>query len=394
MTVKAVILDLDGTLIDEVSGKPVPGIEQMLEDLHKDDLKIAVASNKSRAARKLKQAGLEPDFLLTRSVVKENKGSPKWVYKACEAFSVESNELLILGDSDLDMRTAVNARVIYFHAGWSKPSYRYGILVREPWVFRVMVREFFMKSIYWYWWLQNRDSAGRPIAARAMVDSRGAGIDVFQNDLVQFLKEGGSPRVGRFSLRGFVMLHLLGSIYGSGLYRRADTWTTYPGSGSDANAALGPILFYASRLFRDRYVDYLFIRHRHAVDSGEARRRGERHLIDFPNQINTVHLNEQHRSAVEDKAILVVDDFETEGYSMECARNLLLEAGASEVMCVSISKYRKPRFLLTPADGYTWDPFVPVTHAPGAFDQRYAHETRNNAALGVIRQSYQRLKRT
>lgn len=392
MTVKAAILDLDGTLLDELTGAPVEGVEEMMEELRRLGIKMAVASNRPGAARKLRGAGLDADLLLTQAAVGAKKGSPRWVYKACEEFSVDSNQVLALGDSDNDMRTAVNARVVYFNAAWSAPKYRYGVPVRAPWVFPVMVREFFMKEIDWFWTVSDRDGLGRPVTARAVLDSRGAGIRVFQNDLIGFLKDKRNPKVGRFTLQGFVMLHLLGSIYGSGLYREADTWTTYPGSKGGTNAVLGRLLFHASRLFREQYVGDLFLRHTPAVDSGEARSRNEGHLVDFANQSNTVHLNQERRDRIEGKTVLVVDDFETQGYSMECARNLLMRAGAADVLCVSVSKYQKPRRVVAPADGYSWDPYAPTVHSAGSFVEKAASERRDPHALSAIRSSYQRLQ--
>ncbi len=393
MTVRAAILDLDGTLIGS-TGAPAAGVEEMMNELRRLGIKIAVASNKPGGAYKLRNAGLEADLMLTRSKVGANKGSPLWVYKACEEFSLDTNQVLVLGDSDNDMRTAVNARVVYFNAAWSNPSYRYGISVREPWIFPVMVREFFMKEVDWFWTISDSDGLGRAVTATAVVDSRGAGIRAFQDDLIDFLKERKDPRVGRFSLRGFVALHLLGSIYGSGLYRGADTWTTYPGSKGGINEVLGPILSYASKLFRERYAGDLFVRHTPAVDSGEARVRGEGHLINFPNQSNTVRLNEDRRDRIEGKRVLVVDDFETQGYSMECARNLLMQAGAADVLCVSVSKYQKPRQVVTPAEGYSWDPYLPTTHPEGSFVQKLASEHRDPRVLAVVRRSYRRLRET
>ena len=393
MAVRAAILDLDGTLIGS-TGAPVAGVEQMMEELRRLGIKIAVSSNRPGAARKLQSAGLDADLLLTRSVVGAKKGSPSWVYKACEEFAVESNQVLALGDSDNDMRTAVHAKVVYFNAAWSAPNYRYGVPVHEPWVFPVMVREFFMKGIDWFWTVSDRDDLDRTVTAKTVVDSRGAGIQIFQNDLIGFLKEKKDPKVGRFSLRGFVMLHLLGSIYGSGLYRKADTWTTSPGSKGGTNDVLGRILFYASRLFRKQYAEDLFVRHKLAIDSGEARTRGEGHLVNFPNQSNTVCLNGERRDRIEGKTVLVVDDFETQGYSMECARNLLMQAGAADVLCVSVSKYQKPRQVITPAEGYSWDPYLPTTHPEGSFVPKLAAEHRDPRALAVVRDSYRRLQET
>jgi phosphoribosylpyrophosphate synthetase len=55
--------------------------------------------------------------------------------------------------------------------------------------------------------------------------------------------------------------------------------------------------------------------------------------------------------------VLVVDDFTTEGYGFETARNFLLNAGAKKVICVAIGKYLKPHKIFSPVLGTTWDSF-------------------------------------
>jgi hypothetical protein len=183
-----------------------------------------------------------------------------------------------------------------------------------------------------------------------------------------------------------MMVHLLASIYGEGLYSSIDTWTTYPGSAGGSNAAMAPFVQMAARLFRDRYVDDLLIRHQPAIDSGKARWRG--YGVDFLNQANTVHLNRSHEQRVVNKRILVVDDFSTNGYSFECARSLLLEGGASDVVCVALGKYGARHHIVAPRAEHSWDPFVPSQHDASDFVEFQQGGVTDPAALGVIRQSY------
>jgi hypoxanthine phosphoribosyltransferase len=138
------------------------------------------------------------------------------------------------------------------------------------------------------------------------------------------------------------------SIYAEGLHLRADTWTVYPGSsGGGPNKQMGFVIDAIVKQFRDRYVERLLVRHTAALDSGETRNRGGN--VDFANQVNTVHVNPDERKRVLNKTVLVVDDFETQGWSAECARNLLLQASAREVMCVNIGKYPKTRYVASTA---------------------------------------------
>lgn len=371
MTVKAVVLDLDGTLLD-LAGDPVDGVLDMVAALGAADLAVAVASNQPGAARKLAAVGITPDLILDQAAVGSRKGTKAWVDTACTRFGIDRHELVWLGDGDLDMRSAVNTKVAYFNAGWSEPDYPYGINVAEPRLFAAVVGECFAKPADWFVALDAVDEAGRPLAIRAMTDSRGGGDPALEGQLRHFLKERQDFRLGPFAFGDAVTLHLLGSIYGAGLAQETNTWTVYPGSrrASGANPSLAPFVANAARLFHTRYVDDLLVRHTDALDSGQTRAGGGQ--VGFGNQMNTVHLNPVHRQRIRGKRVVVVDDFETEGNSLECARNLLLQAGAAGVTCVSIGKYRMrgqglARNVFAPTEGYSWDPYAPTTYAAANF---------------------------
>jgi hypothetical protein len=397
VTVKAVILDLDGTLLD-AAGNPVVGIPDMLTELAHRDLRIAVASNQPGAARKLARAGVRPDLLLDRASVGSAKGTKDWVDKACAEFGIDRYELVWLGNGDLDMRSAVNTKVAYFNAGWSEPDYAYGINVFEPQLFAAIVGECFAKPVDWFVALDAVDAASRPLTIRAMTDSRGGGSPALEDRLRHFLKERLDFPLGPFMFGEAVTLHLLGSIYGAGLAQVIDTWTVYPGSrrASGANPSLAPFIANAARLFDTRYVDDLLVRHTDARDSGQTRVAGGQ--VGFSNQVNTVHLNPAQCKRIQGKRIVVVDDFETNGNSLECARNLLLQAGAVSVTCVSIGKYRMrgqglARNVFAPSDGYAWDPYVPTTHVAANFrgGPAIVHLPSDDTAPIYFRDSMRRL---
>lgn len=371
MTVKAVVLDLDGTLLDP-AGTPVDGVIDMITTLADAGVEIAVASNQPGAARKLAAAGIAPDLLLDQASVGSRKGTKAWVDTACAEFGIGRHELVWLGDGDLDMRSAVNTKVAYFNAGWSEPDYPYGINVVEPRLFAAVVGECFAKPSDWFVALDAVDVAGRPVAIRAMTDSRGGGSKSLEDQLRHFLKDRLDFPLGPFMFGDAVALHLLGSIYGTGLTQDTNTWTVYPGSkrASGTNPSLAPFVANAARLFHTSYVDDLLIRHTDALDSGQTRAAGGQ--VGFSNQIDTVHLNPAHRQRIRGKRIVVVDDFETDGNSLECARNLLLQAGAAGVICVSIGKYRMrgqglARNVFAPTEGYAWNPYAPATYAAENF---------------------------
>jgi hypothetical protein len=389
VAIKAVVLDLDGTLLDD-NNNPVAGIPEMIAELKNLDLHIAIASNRPNSAPRVTRARLDPDLFMDRNSIGATKGSPTWVAKVTQEFQIENNELVWLGDTDNDMRSAINTKVMYFHAGWSVPQYPYGINVQQPSFFPLLLREFFIKPVDWYWEYSGTDHRRRKVTSKAMMDSRGAGIEVFQWDLINFLKDGGDPTVGLIKVRHFIMFHFLGSLYGDQFYRQADIWTVYPGSKGGTNAALGPLANIIARLFRERYISDLLIRHTPSIDSGEARR--QQIQVDFFNQANTMRLNEAYRRKIEQKTVVVLDDFITRGYSMECARNLLLEAGAGDVICVNIGKYASAPRMITHSARYPWNPYDATTHQADQFQFGEAPGTTDRKALEVIRESYKRFE--
>jgi Haloacid dehalogenase-like hydrolase len=391
LAVKAVVLDLDGTLID-ASGQPVTGVPEMLDALRGMGLGIAVASNQTRAFEKLSRAGLRADLIIDRGLTGGvKKGSPVWVTKALEAFEIQGNEIVWLGDSNLDMRSAVNARILYFNAGWSQPNYPYGINLSAPALLPLYLSEFFVKPVSWYWEFNGTDGQGQRVIAKAMMDTRGAGISALQNDLVGVLKGSRNPRIGPMMLRDFVFLHFVGSLFGDSFYHEIDTWTAYPSSRRGVNPALGTLVNLAAKLFRERYVEDLLVRHTVATDSGEARLRQE--PVDFSNQSNTMQLNPEHRQRIRGQFVVVIDDFTTDGYSGECARLLLLKAGAAKVACINIGKYGRYNSVISLTPNHAWDPYEPTEHPANAFREISTYGQTDQAALTVIRDSYERVGR-
>ncbi|MDP9470158.1 MAG: HAD hydrolase-like protein [Chloroflexota bacterium] len=406
MTVKAALLDLGGTLL-QADGGPVEGATDMISELRQAGIKVAVASfDPGDTEYRMARAGIQVDLVLDRTTNKRPKGTKEWVANACAALGIGRNEIVYLGDSDRDMREAVNSRVVYFNAGWSEPNYQYGVNVTTPARFSLITRECFAKSEEWFVSERLTDAAGRPARVHAMTDSRGGQDANFADALRSFLKNRTDRALGSFQLSEAVTLHLLGSIFGTGLVEGADLWTVYPGSKGRTNQSLAPFAAMAARLFRqatfsrtssevpELYLDDLLIRHTPAPDSGERRYRGER--ATFGDQINTVCLNERHRDRLVDKRIVVIDDFETEGFSLECARNLLLQAGAADVALVAIGKYPIKhlgwkRWLFVPVEGYMWDPFAPVQHDEASFEGSLADLRTNPRAPVTFRESCERM---
>lgn len=395
MAVKALIVDLDGTVIQD-DGTVVPGIEESLSRLSNLGIKIAIVSNrpKRQGTGKIARLQYSPDCFVTKNEVGEPKGSPKWVEYICNAFNIEPRDVLYLGDTDHDMWTAVNARVVYLNAAWSNSVMEYGIQVSSPAILTPLVENFFMKPTLWYWTLNTQDRLGRTVEAKAMIDGNGAKVLDIRYGLLDWAKHDRDSNVGPFKLGNFFMLHLLASIYLGGLYEKADWWTTYPGSDGGTNTAMDEFFDIAAKLFRDKFKPRLLVRHSPAVDSGEARAAGR--SVSFMNQVGTVCLNDDPATVeqIRGKSIVLIDDFITDGYSSEWARNLLFEAGAANVITVTIGKYGSNFHCESPQTGLSWNPFAPSKLSATDFAFLTARGTFDASALSCFRDSFLKARQT
>ena len=380
MAVEAVIVDLDGTLLSGDS--IVDGALEMLRSLRERGYIVVIASNRPNAASRIDRAGLEYDAIIDRVSVGSSKGTADWVNSVCANFNLEPNSVVWLGDSDMDFYAALAGRVTYFNAAWSAPDFRYGIPLTHPMALLDVLGQCFSKKHLWYCKLETTDQLGRRVSRRSLIDGRGAGSTALKRDLISFFKKSGSPR----NLASFVLLHLLGSIYDEGLHREVDYWTIYPGHGGGPSPAFAPYIDLVAKLFRDRFIPDLLVRHTPSRKSAFARYGGN--SVDFYNQIDTIHVNSEYRNQIQGKRILVFDDFTTQGFALECARNLLLAARCSEVIGVTIGKYQTDTNIFVPERGYAWDAFEATSHLQDAFVGRLESGDITQEALRLIRESH------
>lgn len=94
---------------------PYPGIEKLLQDLSARKIKLAVASNKyqSAAERLIKHFFPHISFVavLGQREGVPTKPNPQIVFDILSGAGVQAEETLYVGDSAVDMQTAINAGV-------------------------------------------------------------------------------------------------------------------------------------------------------------------------------------------------------------------------------------------------------------------------------------------
>ncbi|MDO9630153.1 MAG: HAD family hydrolase [Acholeplasmataceae bacterium] len=110
---------------------PYPGILELLKALKKQKIKLAVCSNKFEHI--VEELNVKMFLNLFDASVGEVKGipikpAPDMVYKALDILGLTKEEVLYVGDSEVDMDTASNALVKSVGVTW---GYRKESLLRE-----------------------------------------------------------------------------------------------------------------------------------------------------------------------------------------------------------------------------------------------------------------------
>lgn len=102
--------------------RPYPGISQLLEQLQEQGVLLAVASNKYRAATAKLIAHYFPNIRFTAVFGQRDgiqvKPDPTIVHDILDIAKVSKEDVLYVGDSGVDMQTAVNAGITACGVTW------------------------------------------------------------------------------------------------------------------------------------------------------------------------------------------------------------------------------------------------------------------------------------
>ena len=100
---------------------PYDGIPEMLQKLKADGIKLAVMSNKNHEhVARMVEALFPSVFDSVWGTIPEvpAKPNPARAHLIAEEFGVQMNEIAFVGDSDVDMITAVNAKAVPVGVSW------------------------------------------------------------------------------------------------------------------------------------------------------------------------------------------------------------------------------------------------------------------------------------
>lgn len=371
MTVKAIIFDYK-TLLFAPGSSAAAESRALLDWLHVCGLRWCLFStdplSSSQQAAFTSAGYPRPDEHIRKADIPsgKNRGSPDWIDVATARMAVARHELLYVGSTALDWRTAINSGVLYLHARWAGPvpPGTTSLTAPSPADVQEFLELFLLHSPRWSYTLDGSDSTLRsllPASATLPCTRPGRAFklqDVFTYDR--------SIRVGDDDARDLLMLFVLVNAYLEGLLEPHSYFCVYPGSKRGTlSAQLRGYLGKAAALAHGYYREDLLIRASDAPDTSlaryQARQAGTRANVSIATQATTVHLGGGYRGKLASKTVIVFDDFTTDGMSLEWSRLLLAAGGAKRVVLLTVGKYgtTHTRYELKP--GKRIDPYTPNT---------------------------------
>ena len=101
--------------------KPYDGIVELLDYLKSKELKLSILSNKADALTKKVVSALFPNYfepVLGLKVEADKKPNPVVALEICNVLGVLPNETIFIGDTGIDIQTAINANMLAVGVNW------------------------------------------------------------------------------------------------------------------------------------------------------------------------------------------------------------------------------------------------------------------------------------
>lgn len=319
-----------------------PIIKRLIKFLIKKNITPIILSNDKTQERLDLEKELQEEYPELVWIIADRDGTPrkanpesvKWVLRN---YDFKSYEAIMLGNSDNDMKVAVNSGLLFANASWYGKKTNYGFEFKKPYEVARFVDIFCLRETLWGYTI---DLEGLEYYALGIYGTKEEQYD-YSHDARDAAKLGrGHP--------DFWINYLLSAVYFSGLHKDIDYIAPYPGhsQGSTPTVMEKTIVTFA-KCFRKKYLKDLIVRHTTADKSASARYQRRGGELDHLNQLNTIKLNpsplktetERYKKSPlqAGKTVLIIDDFCTQGYSLEAARAYIEQTGAN-VICLSLLK--------------------------------------------------------
>lgn len=338
---------------------------QMIKDLQARGLHLVLfTTDPTDAALALAKVGSPSVALhLSRDDVGVNRGSKRWVEEVCRRLDVSTEELFYIGTTVLDWRTAINSGVAYVHASWAgpQPGGTTCLTSAKPSGVVRLLDQFLLEPPRWTY---SYDDPDERLHIRALLhaadDLPYTSSHTFNlKDVFTYER---SVKIGKNEARDLLLLHALMSCYLEGLLIHNSFFCVYPSSTpGQVSKPIAEYLKPAASLVHGYYRDDLLIRASQGVDTSLerywAKKEGRAPNISIATQAGTVHVNPSYKGKLNGRVVIVFDDFGTTGMSLDWARTLLNEAGASRVVMVTMGRYKSTHIRFDPDPRLDIDPY-------------------------------------
>lgn len=376
MTVKAIIFDYKTLLAGPGTVVAVQS-RTLLQWLHEQGLRWCLFSTDPLSASQqamLSGAGFPaPDEYIQKADIpsRKGRGSPDWIDVAARRLGIARNELLYVGCTVLDWRTAINSGVLYLHARWAgpMPPGTTSFTADAPSAVQEFLEFFLLRPPRWACRLEGITWTLRSLLpASAVLPSTSPSTTFRLQDVFTYER---SIRIADDDARDLLMLYVLSNAYLEGLLEPHSFLCVYPGSRrGTVSEQLRGYLGRAASLVHGYYRDDLLVRASDAPDTSLARWRasqaGTTANVSIATQATTVHIGPGYRGKLSSKTVIVFDDFTTQGMSLEWARSLLGAAGARRVVLLTVGKYGTTHTHYELKQGRQVDPYAPNTSLTAA----------------------------
>ncbi|WPF87388.1 HAD hydrolase-like protein [Cyanobacterium aponinum AL20118] len=317
----------------------LPEIEKLIQFLINKNIKVLILSNDDDTEKdhrillrdKLRQKYQQIDWYIADRNETIHKPKAEAVLSPLKQRDITASETIYIGNSDTDMKTAVNSKILFLNATWYGQQTDYGFQLETPQEIARFIDIFCLREHLWAYEIKDGDLE---YYALGIYGTREEKYD-YSHDARETAKFGrGHP--------DFWIKYLLSAVYFSGLHERIDYIAPYPGheQGSTSVIEKDTIITFA-KCFRKSYLSDLI--ERHTTSNKSAYARYNQQSLDHLNQLNTIKLNKYpinqkvgkpytNCPLKKDKTVLVIDDFCTQGYSLETSRIYIQKTGAKVIL--------------------------------------------------------------
>lgn len=247
---------------------------------------------------------------------------------------------IIIGNRDIDFRTAVNNKLLYIVPMWcsdiNDKSEKYGVRINT-----LIQLDEIIKTVnnHHNWYYHEIIDDGTEVYSLTSGNSRITGVSKNEKELVDGFKA--FLKYGRVDYYEILFYHFLAGMTNNDLFRNIDIWGIAPSSGTKLSKEM---MFFKDRArclmkkMSTKEGDNLIIRYTNIQPSkmlnGSIRENeGSGRLLD------SIYLNPKYK--VKDKTVCIFDDYLDYGNTFESIRNILKYAGAKKIVFVSLGRFRK-----------------------------------------------------